>query len=88
MGIAEGWDADFLRMLKPRSRSAAAIYEAKSRCNRRAAAVYHGSMKLIHHFGQTKDELYDVSRDPGEIENLIDSKRGVALGLSRTLPSG
>ena len=88
MGIAEGWDADFLRMLKPRSRSAAAIYEAKSRCNRRSAAVYRKDMKLIHHFGQAKDELYDVSRDPEESENLIGSRRDVALGLSRALVSG
>jgi arylsulfatase A-like enzyme len=84
-GISEGWDEEFLRMLKPRSKSADAIYRAKSRHNQRATAVYKGSMKLIHNFGRMKDELYDVAADPGEQHNLIDSRRAVALELARSV---
>ncbi|MDE1865463.1 MAG: sulfatase-like hydrolase/transferase [Candidatus Micrarchaeota archaeon] len=85
-GIAEGWDAEFLRMLKPRSKSATAIYEAKNRCNRKAVAVYKGGMKLIHNIGGDS-ELYDISRDPDEQDNLIHSRREVALELSRQIPN-
>ncbi len=84
-GISEGWDAEFLRMLKPRSRSADAIYRAKSRCNRKATAVYKGDMKLIHNFGGMKDELYDISTDPEEQHNLLDSQRGLALELAKEI---
>jgi arylsulfatase A-like enzyme len=86
-GISEGWDEEFLRMLKPRSKSADAIYRAKSRHNQKVTAVYKGSMKLIHNFGKGRDELYDVSSDPEEQHNLIDSQRGVALELARALPA-
>jgi arylsulfatase A-like enzyme len=84
-GISEGWDEEFLRMLKPRSKSADAIYKAKSMCNRKATAVYKGKMKLIHNFGGMKDELYDTASDPGEKHNLIDAQRGVALELARAV---
>ena len=88
-GISEGWDEEFLRMLKPRSESADAIYRAKSRCNGKATAVYRGGMKLIHNFGRIKDELYDTGADPQEQNNIIDSNRSLALELARTLqPSG
>jgi arylsulfatase A-like enzyme len=85
MGIAEGWDADFLRMLKSRSKSAMAIYDAKSRCNSRVTAVYKGNLKLVHHFGQAKDELYDIQKDPSETNNIVDAKRDAALELSRAV---
>jgi arylsulfatase A-like enzyme len=84
-GISEGWDEEFLRMLKPRSKSADAIYRAKSRCNQKATAVYKGGMKLIHNFGRARDELYDVHADPEERHNLIGSRRGVALELAGAL---
>ncbi len=84
MGIAEGWDSDLLKMLKPRSKSAAAIYEAKNRCNMRATATYRGNMKLIHNFGTSKNELYDLSADPQEQHNIIDARRDIALELSRS----
>lgn len=84
-GISEGWDAEFLQMLKPRSKSANAIYRAKSRCNRRATAVYKGSMKLIHNADGAMDELYDLSSDPQEHYNIIGSRREVALELARAV---
>ncbi len=80
-GICEGWDESLLRMLKSRSKSAELIYRAKSRFNIKATAVYSGDMKLMHYFGKRKDELYDLSRDPGEADNLIDSNRSVAKDL-------
>jgi arylsulfatase A-like enzyme len=86
-GIAEGWDEEFLRMLKPRSKSADAIYRAKSRHNQKATAIYKGSMKLIHNFGKIKDELYDTASDPEEMYNIIDANRGVALELAREIPA-
>lgn len=85
MGIAEGWDADFLKLLKSRSKSAMAIYDAKSRCNRRVTAVYKGDLKLVHHFGKAKDELYDLGKDPQEAVNIVDAKRDAALELSRAV---
>ncbi len=85
-GISEGWDEEFLRMLRPRSKSADAIYRAKSRLNQKATAVYRGRMKLLHNFGRGRDELYDVSADPEEAHNIIGSHRGIALELARAMP--
>ena len=85
MGISEGWDREFLCMMKPRSKTADAIYKAKSVCNRKATAVYKGSMKLVHNFGAGQDELYDLSRDPEERHNIVGTKRDVALELARTI---
>ena len=80
-GICEGWDESLLRMLKSRSRSADLIYKAKSRFNIKATAVYKDNMKLMHYFGKKKDELYDLSRDPLESENIINGNRAVAKEL-------
>ncbi len=86
-GICEGWDENFLRMLKPRAKSAELIYNAKSRFNMKVTAVYKDNMKLLHYFGKKKDELYDLARDPGESENLIVSKREVASELLHSTAS-
>jgi arylsulfatase A-like enzyme len=84
-GICEGWDENLLRMLKSRSKSAELIYEAKSRYNIRATAVYGNGMKLMHYFGKKKDELYNLAEDPKESEDIIGSNRAVANSLARQL---
>ncbi len=81
LGISEGWDGALLAMLKDRSTVARRIYEAKQRHNMRATAVYSGSMKLIHFFGNRQDELYNVEKDPRETDNLIGRNRAEALRL-------
>jgi arylsulfatase A-like enzyme len=86
-GICEGWDESLLRMLKSRSKNAESIYNAKSSFNIKATAVYKGDMKLLHFFGKRKDELYDLSRDPGELENVINDNRAVAKDLIRSAAS-
>ena len=85
MGISEGWDEKLLRMLAPRSRSAAKILKAKSAQNVRVTAVYRDKMKLMHYFGRKKDELYDLECDPSESTNIIDSNRGTAMAMARSL---
>ena len=87
MGISEGWDEGLLRLLKSRSKSARAIYEAKNRYNRRVTAAYRGSMKLVHRFGRGGDELYDISKDPEESDNIIGNNRDIALELARSIGS-
>lgn len=84
-GISEGWDEKLLRRLKARSRNAAKIYNAKSACNKKATAVYHGNMKLIHFFGSRRDELYDLSADPNEENNLMGQNRGIAKRMLSAL---
>jgi arylsulfatase A-like enzyme len=86
-GICEGWDESLLRMFKSRSKSAALIYNAKSRFNGKATAVYGGNMKLMHYFGKRKDELYDLSTDPAESDNIIDRKRSAANDLLKHMPA-
>jgi arylsulfatase A-like enzyme len=83
MGISEGWDEGLLKLLKSRSKSAELVYNAKRRCNAKAVAVYRKEMKLMHYFGKRGDELYDLSRDPGESDNIIARNRSVALELAR-----
>ncbi|MDE1870639.1 MAG: sulfatase-like hydrolase/transferase [Candidatus Micrarchaeota archaeon] len=80
-GISEGWDEKLLRMLSPRSKSAAGILKAKRHYNNKVTAVYSGRMKLIHYFGRKKDELYDIKKDPNESSNVIDSNRSIALSM-------
>lgn len=80
-GISEGWDEQLLSMLKGRSRHAARIYAAKSRYNTRATAIYKGDLKLIHYFGNRRDELYDLSKDPDEEDNAITRRRAEASEL-------
>ena len=82
-GISEGWDEEFLRMIRQRSKYAGLIYAAKSKYNSRATAVYKGDMKLIHYFGKMKDELYNISTDPHETDNILGGHRHVANGMLR-----
>ncbi len=84
-GISEGWDEKLLRMLAPRSKSAAGILRVKRQHNAKVTAVYSGEMKLMHYFGRKKDELYDVGRDPEESTNIIDKNRGIAMAMARSL---
>ncbi|MEM0149821.1 MAG: sulfatase-like hydrolase/transferase [Candidatus Micrarchaeaceae archaeon] len=79
--ISEGWDEQLLRMLKPRSEAARMIYKAKYSMNKPAAAIYKGSMKLVHFFGAKTDELYDLSKDSGESDNIIGANRELALSM-------
>ncbi len=81
-GISEGWDETLLRMLKPRSKSAARIYEAKHMNNKRVTAVYCGNMKLMHYFGERKDSMYDLDNDPEEEHNVIDVNRALAIKMA------
>ncbi len=84
-GISEGWDEKLLKMLSPRSKSAAQILETKRRMNAKVTAVYKRNLKLMHYFGKRKDELYDVATDPEESTNIIDSNRSLANQMARTL---
>ena len=82
-GISEGWDEEFLRMIKGRSKYASRIYEAKEKHNAKATAIYKGEMKLIHRFGNGVDELYNLAADPDESENIISRNRATANGMLR-----
>jgi len=48
------------------------------------AAVRRGKWKLIHYFGRSPD-LYDLSEDPGETNNLAEARPGVASELKRRI---
>ncbi len=79
VGITEVWDMYLLRLLRARSKHVDAIYRSKVRSNRFSTAVYHKNYKLIHYEGRgMKDELYDISQDAGETENIIGRNRSVA----------
>ncbi|MGD0728573.1 MAG: sulfatase-like hydrolase/transferase [Candidatus Micrarchaeaceae archaeon] len=84
-GISEGWDEKLLSMLAPRAKSAAAILKAKRKLNMKVTAIYKGDMKLMHYFGRRKDELYEVSKDPQETTNIINSNRTLALEMANSL---
>jgi arylsulfatase A-like enzyme len=81
-GISEGWDEKLLKMLAPRSKSAAQILAAKQRHNLKVTAVYRRDMKLLHYFGKRKDELYNIENDPSESNNIIDANRALALEMA------
>lgn len=82
-GISEGWDEKLLKMLSPRSDSAAKILRAKRRHNVKVTAIYKQNMKLMHYFGRKKDEMYDINKDPTESTNIIDNNRQLAHELSK-----
>jgi hypothetical protein len=84
-GISEGWDEKLLRMLAPRSKSAAGILRVKRQHNAKVTAVYKGELKLMHYFGRKKDKLYDVGRDPEESTNIIDKNRGIAMAMAGSI---
>lgn len=39
---------------------------------RRCAAAFDGTRKLIHHYGEQPDELFDLASDPGETRDLAE----------------
>ncbi len=82
MGISEGWDEKLLKLLAPRAKTAASVLAMKRKFNIHATAIYRENMKLMHFFGKRKDELYDVSKDPAEQNNIIGSNRALALSMA------
>ncbi len=84
-GISEGWDEKLLKMLAPRSKSAASILRAKRSHNTKVTAVYEGNIKLMHYFGRKKDALYNLETDPSESTNIIDQNRRTAIAMARYL---
>jgi arylsulfatase A-like enzyme len=82
-GISEGWDEKLLKMLSPRSKSAAQILKSKRRNNVKVTAIYKKNLKLIHYFGKKKDELYDIVKDPAESTNLIGKNRQLAIEMAK-----
>ncbi|MCL4404624.1 sulfatase-like hydrolase/transferase [Candidatus Marsarchaeota archaeon] len=76
-GISEGWDGMLLNALRRRSEYAARIYKTKTLFNSKSVSITHEGYKLIHFFGNKRDELYRVD-DKKEEENIISSNRGIA----------
>ena len=54
------------------------------RCRQMRRAAYRGNYKLIT-VGDEPDELFDVTADPGELDNLIREKPGVTTELDQLL---
>ena len=80
-GITEVWDTYLLRLFKRRSKNAGMIYRKKAEQDSPATAVYHEGYKLIHYYGKRMDELYCVSDDKEEANNIIHEERGMAYKL-------
>jgi uncharacterized sulfatase len=49
------------------------------------AAIRSGNWKLIHHFEDGRDELFDLAADPSESNDRSDSEKPRTLELRRTL---
>ncbi len=84
-GIVEGWDEKLLRILKSKSNAVSKIYNAKQLNNMKATAVYKNDLKLIHFFGNKKDELYNIKIDKLELDNIIDKNRYIANNMLNIL---
>lgn len=82
-GMLDVWDIPLLRRLRKRSRHAERIYKTKMKYNMPASAFYKGQYKMIHYGGRMGRELYDLDSDPMEKENIIGSRRDVALSMLR-----
>lgn len=50
-----------------------------------SAALRQGSLKLIHFFASGKNELYDLSSDPGELHDLSSTKADLTAQLHSQL---
>jgi arylsulfatase A-like enzyme len=48
-------------------------------------AVREGDYKLLMNPGRSRIELYDITQDPSELQNLADSKPGLTERLSKRL---
>ena len=82
VGITEVWDTQLLKLLRKRSTYVDKIYKTKIFHNTQASAIYNGNYKMIHYYSKKiQDELYDISMDPTESENIIGENRTVALGM-------
>ncbi len=82
VGITEVWDTYLLELLRRRSKNADAIYRTKMAYNKFATATYYKGFKLMSYRGGKK-ELYDLSEDDAESENVIGSNRSLALEMLR-----
>ncbi|MHB1830384.1 MAG: sulfatase-like hydrolase/transferase [Candidatus Micrarchaeaceae archaeon] len=80
-GITEVWDTYLLKLFKKRSKNASRMYRKKVEQDNPATAVYHEGYKLIHYYGKRKDELYCMSSDKGEVDNIIQKEKGIAYRL-------
>ena len=85
VGISETWDEPLLRKLMGRSKSAKRIYEAKKYFNTPATAIYYKNYKLIFFNGRRPAELYDLSKDERETENLLKSQNTQFRRIANTL---
>ena len=80
-GITEVWDTYLLKLFRRRSKNAERVYRKKVEQDKPATAIYQKDYKLIHYYGKRKDELYCMSKDKGETENIIQKERGIAHRL-------
>ncbi len=80
-GIVEGWDEKLLQILKAKSNTVSLIYKAKHLNNNKATAIFKGDLKLIHFFGNKKDELYNIKKDKLELDNIINKNRYIANNM-------
>ncbi|MEM3858963.1 MAG: sulfatase-like hydrolase/transferase, partial [Candidatus Micrarchaeaceae archaeon] len=71
-------DFRLLDLLKGKIKYANMIYKAKQKYNKFALAVYQNDYKLIHYFGRQPDELYNLSVDKAETENLFLKEREIS----------
>ncbi|MEM3845885.1 MAG: sulfatase-like hydrolase/transferase, partial [Candidatus Parvarchaeota archaeon] len=71
-------DFQLLNLLKGKIKYANMIYKAKQKYNKFALAVYQNDYKLIHYFGRQPDELYNLSVDKAETENLFFKEREIS----------
>ena len=82
VGITEVWDTQLLKLLRNRSGCVDRIYKTKIFHNTQATAIYNGNYKMIHYLSRRiQDELYNLSEDPMESENIIRNNRRIALGM-------
>lgn len=78
IGITEVWDTHLLRLFRKRSKNADMVYRKKVEQDRHATAIYYKGYKLIHYYGGKSDELYSMSDDISESDNIIGSRRSLA----------
>ena len=58
---------------------------AYHRQNFMGSVIRQGKYKLIQVLDENRYELYDLEKDPGESENLIDSHKDIAIALTKKL---
>ncbi len=82
-GMLDVWDIPLLKMFRGRSRNAELLYRTKLKYNTFASAVYFRNYKLIHYYGRRMgSELYDLSKDPHETDNIIDANAQIASRMA------